>query len=124
MRGSRGVKGGLHPPYPGKSTLVKFPLKIIENRIRPLPLSPDKHNINSLDPPSPRNYYRSAHVHEPQKKVEESNFIVYAFFLCNQMQCILNIHITVNRFQTRTATPVTGRPTLALLAQLSMVKPA
>lgn len=63
-----GVKGGLHPPYPGKSTLVKFPLKIIENRIRPLPLSPDKHNINSLDPPSPRNYCGSAHVHEPQKK--------------------------------------------------------
>lgn len=44
--------------------------------------------------------------------------------LRSQMQSILNIHITVNRFQTRTATPATGRPILAPLVKLPVGKPA
>lgn len=44
--------------------------------------------------------------------------------LRSQMQSILSIHITVNRFQTRTATPATGRPILAPLVKLPVGKPA
>lgn len=123
MRGSRGVKGGLPPfPFPEKSSLVKFPYKITENRFWSLSLP----LANTIIPWIPLKNIVNQRMYMNHKRKQFHCIETRSIFIIlrSQMQSILNIHITVNRFQTRTATPATGRPILAPLVKLPVGKPA
>lgn len=82
--------------------------------------------VYPLEPPPPFESIVNPHMYMNHKRKQFHCIETRSIFIIlrSQMQSILNIHITVNRFQTRTATPATGRPILAPLVKLPVGKPA
>lgn len=82
--------------------------------------------LSPRTPPPPFESIVNPHMYMNHKRKQFHCIETRSIFIIlrSQMQSILNIHITVNRFQTRTATPATGRPILAPLVKLPVGKHA